>query len=215
MLRHAGGRQAAARAAFVTTYDLPADVRRRFGEDQPEVDAAGRVAVEAAARQWFRLLARDPGGNWALPSTAVSDLWEAMTRRRADYAAFCAGAFGRPLQHAPPPAGEGEAAGGLEGLARTLVAASKDEPYAPDGVPLLFRVDAATGVLNGRRYLATCGGGAECYPVPGLLCLRHLSGRARPERRTYDPRRDKPYFEQGAGPDRHPREQPGWPGGGG
>jgi hypothetical protein len=56
---------------------------------------------------------------------------------------------------------------------RTLERADRDEPDAPNGLPWVFRVDAAVKILNGRRYLRQCGGGPECYPVPGLICLRH------------------------------------------
>jgi hypothetical protein len=73
-------------------------------------------------------------------------------------------------------------------LLLTLKSALRDEPDPPNGLPWLFRVDAKTQILNARRYIATCGGGPECYAVAGSVCLRHLAGSERPLR---DPDRVK------------------------
>ena len=61
-----------------------------------------------------------------------------------------------------------------------------------------FRVDAQVQILNARRYLATCGGGPECYSVAGSVCLSHIAGFRPSLRRTYDPRRDKPAARPGS-----------------
>jgi hypothetical protein len=59
-----------------------------------------------------------------------------------------------------------------------LKLARKDE-RTNDGLPLLFRVDAETGVPGGLRYLEDCGGGRQCYPAEGLTCLGHLGSKRR------------------------------------
>jgi len=58
-------------------------------------------------------------------------------------------------------------------LARTLDRARANDD-AP--IPLLFGIDEAVGIVGGRRYLAACGGGTQCHPVPGRWCLEHLTG---------------------------------------
>jgi hypothetical protein len=148
--------------------------------------------IEAAARQWFRLLARERKGGFALPSRAVSDWWLAFVHAEEAYRHFCEEALGEFVSHRPPPSGPGEGVADGPGLLRTWEAARRDEPDAPQSLPWLFRVDAKVQILNARRYLATCGGGPECYSVAGSVCLNHLAGFGPSLRRTYDPRRDKP-----------------------
>jgi hypothetical protein len=165
-----------ARLAVVEGVAFPPEALERFVRAHPEVFPEDAGLVEAATRQWFRLHVTIPGESLALPSRAVGDLWLELTREEFAYDEFCRSAFGRRLPHHPPPTTAGEGVAGGPDLARTLAAARRDEPDAPDRVPSLFRVDSVVGVLNGRRYLPGCGGGAQCHPVGGMVCLLHLAG---------------------------------------
>jgi hypothetical protein len=172
---------------FVDAYEIPGDVLARFRSAHTEVDddATLRV-VSAAARQWFRLLAAAPAARLGLPSRAVADLWLESTRDGESYARFCSSAFGRVLPATPLTVPVGGCLPDGPDLVRTLRAARADEPAAPSGLPQLFRVDETVGIAGGRRYVASCGGGAECHRVPGRWCLTHLageSGRPPPHRR--------------------------------
>ena len=175
-----GRRGAVARAAAVDAHTIGEAVLDRFRVAHPEVAAEDVPLVVAATRQWFRVLGSRPGGEPAMPSRAVTGLWAAMVADDETWASFCAGALGdTPVHREPPDAGEDA---GAADLARTLAAARRDEPDAASGLPLLFRVDAAVGILNARRYLADCGGGGQCHPSPGVQCLVHLDGPGSPTR---------------------------------
>jgi len=176
----------------VERHAFPEAAVNRFRREHPEVHPEDTALVEAAARQWFRLLVPDPKAALALPSRAVSDFWLALLYAEDSYRLFCQDAFGGFVPHRPPPSGPGEDVADAPGLMRTLRLAAQDEPDAPNGLPSVFRVDNTIGVLNARRYLRDCGGGPECYPVAGAVCLRHLPGLETPLRRTYDPRKDRP-----------------------
>jgi hypothetical protein len=187
-----GAREKAVRVGVVDRYQFPEAVADRFRAEHPEVHPEDTALVEAAARQWFRLIAREPKGRFALPSRAVSEWWLAFLHAEDAYRQFCAEAVGDYVPHRPPPSGPGEGVSDGPGLARTLESARRDEPEAPNALPWLFRVDARLQILNARRYIADCGGGPECYSVAGSICLHHLAGSDRTLRHTYDPRRDKP-----------------------
>lgn len=177
MRRRGPARRAGERAAAVDAYEVPLDAVRRFRAVHPEVDDDTVLSlVTAATRQWFRLLARDPAGGCALPSKAVADLWLEVARDEEPYARFCAEAFDGPMPFTGVPVMTDGVLADAAGLARTAAAARAVEPDAVGGLPVLFRVDAQVGVRDGRRYLATCGGGAECHPLPGSTCVAHLAG---------------------------------------
>jgi hypothetical protein len=189
-----GGRETAARVSAVDRYQFPEAVAERFRHEHPEVHPEDTALIEAAARQWFRLIGREPRRALALPSRAVSDWWLAFLHAEDAYRQFCQDACGEFVPHRPPPSGPGEDVADGAGLVRTLKSARRDEPEAPNGLPWLFRVDAKVQILNARRYISGCGGGPECYSVAGSICLHHLAGFERPLRHTYDPSRDKPAF---------------------
>jgi hypothetical protein len=182
----------AARMGAVERYRFPEVAVDRFRREHPEVHAEDSALVEAAARQWFRLLVPEPKAALALPSRAVSDFWLALLYAEDSYRQFCQESFAGFVPHRPPPNGPGEDVADAPGLLRTLRLAAGDEPDAPNGLPWVFRVDQAIKVLNARRYLHDCGGGPECFPLAGAICLRHLTGVEKSLRRTHDPRRDKP-----------------------
>ena len=192
MWRSRSDRDAATRVAAVDGYRFPDAVADRFRAEHPELHPEDTALVEAAGRQWFRLIAREPKRRFALPSRAVSDWWLAFLHAEDAYRQFCEDAFGVFVPHRPPPSGPGEEVADGPGLVRTLESALNDEPEAPNGLPSLFRVDARLHILNARRYIASCGGGPECYSVAGSVCLHHLVGSEPSLRRTYDPRRDRP-----------------------
>jgi hypothetical protein len=178
-VRKFGARATAARVAVIDGYQFPEAVADRFRREHPELHPEETGLVEAAARQWFRLIAREPKRSLALPSRAVSDLWLAFLHAEGSYRHFCTEALGVFLPHLPPPSGPGEGVAGGPSLLRTLESALRDEPDPPQGLPWLFRVDGKTQILNARRYILTCGGGPECYPVAGSICLHHLAGSDR------------------------------------
>ena len=176
---HPGGRGTAARVAAIDGYRFPEAMVDRFRQDHPEMQPEDSSLVEAAARQWFRLTAREPRRRLALPSRAVSGVWLAFLHAEDAYRHFCDEAFGEFLPHKPPPSGPGEGVADAPGLLLTFESALRDEPDPPNGLPWLFRVDAKTQILNARRYIADCGGGRECYTVAGSVCLRRLAGTSR------------------------------------
>src|SRR4051812_44761189 len=108
MWRSSGGRQTAARVEVVDRHQFPDAVADRFRGEHPEVHPEDRALVEAAARQWFRLIAREPRRSFALPSRAVSDWWLAFLHAEDAYRQFCEDAIGRYVPHRPPPSGPGE-----------------------------------------------------------------------------------------------------------
>jgi hypothetical protein len=196
--RLGGGRDTAARVAAVDQYRFPDALAERFRHEHPEMHPEDTALVEAGARQWFRLLVREPKRGFALPSRAVSDWWLSFLHAEAAYEHFCRDALRGFVPYHPPPSGPGEGVADGPGLVRTLESARRDEPDPPQALPWLFRVDARVQILNARRYIAACGGGPECYSVPGSVCLHHLAGFEQPLRRTRDPRRDKPAARRGS-----------------
>src|SRR3954453_3191941 len=55
-----GGRETAARVSAVDRYQFPEAMAERFRHEHPEVHPEDTALIEAAARQWFRLIAREP-----------------------------------------------------------------------------------------------------------------------------------------------------------
>ncbi len=164
--------------AFVTAYRLPALVRQRFAFRHESLRTDQIDLVEAAARQWYRLVARHPHARLALPSTVVAQLVDVFTIQAAEYAAFCAASFGKLPR---PAAGHGA-------LRRTFRLAQADEGSVAPNLPLVFRVDRELMITAGRRYLVACGGGRTiCHELPGVTCLQHLRG-VRRSKLPYDTR---------------------------
>jgi hypothetical protein len=155
--------------ATVDEFQFPAGGRHLLGIQHPHLGTDDIVVIEAATRQWFRLVARDRRATLSMPSVVVGDLWRELTLHGRDYAVFCDAAFGRLVPHRPGP-------GSTAALLATLGHARRDEGCGPADLPLLFRVDQSLGIRDGRRYLADCGGRGECFPAPGRICLQHLAG---------------------------------------
>ena len=184
--RSPGTRRVARRVAAVNAYEFSTSMRRRLRLKHPDLGLPSITLIEAATRQWFRLLARRPKARLSMPSRAVDDLWHEMLLHTRDYAAFCDAAIGRFLHHEPesamPP--QQARANQSEGLLATLILARADENCPPDTLPLLFRVDQELGLDGARRYIIDCHGGrSQCYdnPNPHLVCLAHLARSGRPQ----------------------------------
>jgi hypothetical protein len=160
------------RAAAVDAFVFPDNVRQVFA-GRRDLDADGLRTVEAATRQWLRLLARHPRTELSVPSVVVDELWRDLATDTDAYPALCRAAFGRLVE---PP---GPAARHAHALLRTLRRARDDERCGPQAVPLLFRVDQELAVPGGRRYLTDCGGRGECHELRGVVCLEHLAGPGR------------------------------------
>jgi len=176
-----GGRGTARRIEAVDGFQFPVGVRQRLEYLHADLSADHTRTVEAAARQWFRLIARDPKARLSVPSVVVDDLWHELVLHTRDYATFCDLAFGHLLPHEPQTATRPDAADANRNtrLRATLNLARRDESCGPGDLPLLFRVDHDLRIAGGNRYLADCGGRGECFEAPGMVCLRHLAGHGR------------------------------------
>ena len=162
------------RVATVNEFSFPSGVRQRFGFAFPSMTSDGVATVEAATRQWFRLTARQPRARLTMPSVAVDAMWHELTLHTGEYEQLCRQAFGRPLHHIPASSVDPAAAG--PGLRTAYQLACTDESTVKPALPLLFRVDAELAVAGGHRYLADCGGRAQCYDVQPIRCLQHIAG---------------------------------------
>ncbi|MEU5935713.1 hypothetical protein [Micromonospora sp. NPDC047187] len=175
---------------------FPASGRQHLRNRYPHLSDDDLVLVETATRQWFRIIARQPGAKLSMPSVVVDDLWQEMTLHARDYATFCDAAFGRSTHHRPTSATSSDRTDANRGplLLATLGHGRRDEGCGPTGLPLLFRVDQELHIHDGNRYLADCGGRGECFPVSGRVCLQHLAG---PGRRPKPPgiRGDLPFLD--------------------
>ncbi|MEU4530672.1 hypothetical protein AB0F49_20805 [Micromonospora ureilytica] len=184
------------RLRAVSELRFPASGRHHLRNRYPHLSDDDIALVETAARQWFRIIARQPGAKLSMPSVVVNDLWQELTLHERDYATFCDAAFGRPPHHQPRSAPGGDAADDNRRplLLTTLSYGRRDEGCGPNGLPLLFRVDQELQIHDGNRYLADCGGRGECFPVSGRVCLQHLAG---PGKRSKPPgiRGDLPFLD--------------------
>ncbi len=101
-----GTYRTARRVRAVDAYEFPSSVRQRLRRMHPCLDTEGAALVEAATRQWFRILARRPIDRLRLsmPSTLADDMWHEFLLHIRDYAVFCDTAFGRFLHHVPESA---------------------------------------------------------------------------------------------------------------
>jgi hypothetical protein len=160
-------RQSGRRVSAVDAYEFPSGVRQRFALRHGELSGDAVRAVEAAARQWFRLAARHPKARLAMPSVIVDEFCREFQLHAREYADFCVSALGRPAMPAESRPGE---------LAATFRFAREDEPRVAGLLPALFRVDREVAVAGGRHYLADCGGRGVCYELKGTVCLQHLGG---------------------------------------
>ncbi|MET8146878.1 glycine-rich domain-containing protein [Actinoplanes sp. NPDC049668] len=174
-------RRAEQRVAAVDAYQFPSSVRHRLATGYQDLSADDIHTVEAGARQWFRLAARNPRARLSMPSVVVDDLWHELVLHTRDYAAFCDVAFGRFLHHVPESAmsADGAAANQSTALRDTFRMAQQDEGCEPAQLPLLFRIDRDLAVPGGRHYLADCGGRGVCHELKGTTCLQHLGGLGR------------------------------------
>ncbi len=164
-------RRAAPQVATINAYEFPPSVRQRLHRKYPDLGTDSTELIEAATRQWFRILARHPKTRLSMPSLVVDDMWHELLLHTRDYAAFCDAAFGRFLHHEPESAmtPDQAATNRSNRLLKTLRFAYQDENCWPE-LPLLFRVDHAVGHKDARRYIADCGARGHCYSsTPDLV----------------------------------------------
>jgi hypothetical protein len=168
------------RIAIVNDLQFPVSGRQHLANRHPHLSGDDIRLVEAATRQWFRLVAGRRGPKLSMPSVAADDLWQEFALHARDYAAFCDAAFGREPRPQPGAAVSTAATDtDLTRLRITLDDARQDEGCLPPALPLLFRLDQSLRIQRGNYYLADCGGRGECFEVTGLICLQHLTGPGR------------------------------------
>jgi hypothetical protein len=97
-------RGSARRIAFINAYEFPGSVRQRFAHRHSGLTDDDVTIVEAATRQWFRLIAGYSRTRPSMPSVVADDLWQQMLLDTREYAAFCESALGRLLPHLPESA---------------------------------------------------------------------------------------------------------------
>jgi hypothetical protein len=171
-------RRTAEQVVAINAYPFPSSVRQRFHRTHPDLGNDSTELIEAATRQWFRILARHPKTRLSMPSPIVDELWHELLLHTRDYTSFCNAAFGRYLHHEPESAMSPDhaAASHSQHLLTTLRLAHRDENCWPE-LPLLFRVDHAVAGTGARRYIADCGGRGYCSATTlDLVCLHHLAG---------------------------------------
>jgi hypothetical protein len=139
---------------------FPAGGRQRLRLLHPQFSDDDLSLVEAATRQWSRLVARCPIDKLSMPSVIVDRHWREFVLH---------------TEPEPKPATTSRAASATV-LLSTLGLAQRDEGCRPTCLPLLFRVDEELRVHGGNRYLIDCGGRGECFEARGMTCLRHLAG---------------------------------------
>jgi hypothetical protein len=145
------------RRAPATDLQFPSSLRQYFAVHHPELSADALTAVEAGARQWFRLRLRHPRARLTMPSVIVGDFTRGAVRYDPGHAGL-----------------EPEAVADRSRLGETFRVARQDEKG--DALPLLFRVDRELSISGGWNYLADCGGRGVCYELKDTICLQHLRG---------------------------------------
>jgi len=167
------------RLAAVDSYRFPTGVRRRFAFSHPHLSDEHIDTVEAATRQWFRLIARRPRAKLVMPSTVAGDYWREFCLHTREYSEFCGQAAGHLVQDQPAKDKGAQ-------LYATLLLAQQDEQLESHRLPLLFRVDRELAISGARRYLADCGGYDRCYEESDVICLRHVAGVQKRRRGTWN-----------------------------
>ena len=69
-------RGSARRIAFTNAYEFPGSVRQRFAHGHSGFTGDDVLIVEAATRQWFRLVAGYPRARLSMPSVLADELWQ-------------------------------------------------------------------------------------------------------------------------------------------
>jgi hypothetical protein len=163
--------------AAIDDLRFPAGARQRLTNRHPHLGDDDIQLVEAATRQWFRLIARHRRWKLSMPSVAAGDLWQELALHTRDYAAFCDAAFaGVPRRRPGAPISPAAPDTDRTYLRPTLEHARLDEGCHTPALPLLFRLDESLRIQHGNYYLADCGGRGECFEAAGLICLQHLAG---------------------------------------
>jgi len=101
------------------------DIRAAYRRIDPGVDDDQLAHLTGAVRQWCRIVVRHPRAPLAVPSSAASEVWQALGGLSTD-------------------ATDGAA------IQATYLLACADEGAAPPHLPLLFRIDWVLDRLDGR-----------------------------------------------------------------
>jgi hypothetical protein len=151
------------REAFIREYPLPQGLFEQLRKKRPGLDLKQCQLVAHALRQFFLAHLKSGRRYVSMPSQVADDLWHEFILFTRHYEAFCQGAFGRFLHHAPAvTVGSSERA--AAGLRRTWWQACLEEhinPRSPTRMPLLFALDAKLGAADGFAYSLDCKNGVR------------------------------------------------------
>ena len=161
--------------AAIRAYVFPAPVQQKFAAaraalDSPGLDAAARLQVFEALRDYFVICVRARGRAVAMPSQAADDAWHVFILHTRHYADFCRSALGRFLHHTPVEAmpSPTTASAGIRRAWRLCCELEGIDPHQPARLPRLFALDAALGIAGGFRY------SLHCTPGAGDYCASHI-----------------------------------------
>jgi hypothetical protein len=149
------------REAFIREFTLPQGLFEQLRKKRPGLDLKQCQLVAHALRQFFLAHLKSGRRYVSMPSQVADDLWHEFILFTRHYEAFCRGAFGKFLHHAPAVtvASSERAAAGLR---RTWWQTCREErinPRSPTRMPLLFALDAKLGVADGFVYALDCKNG--------------------------------------------------------
>lgn len=140
------GRRQRVRQEYIAQYTFRSALEDRFAMEHPSLDEGERALVFEGLRKWFQVCRLAGDGFVAMPSAAVDDAWHEFILFTRDYDAFCQRAFGRFLHHTPTVglgvdnARDVMRDGYVLSWHRACDVEGRD-PYAADGLPLLFGLD--------------------------------------------------------------------------
>ncbi|XZG70517.1 glycine-rich domain-containing protein [Chitinibacteraceae bacterium HSL-7] len=132
------------RCRFIDDYIFPEQVLARCQKESGYSEKALHTA-SLALQQFYRMHARSPKKEFAMPSKAADALWHTHILFTREYRAFCKKAFGRYLDHQPYRAHQQTDAP----LRNSWYAACLDEalhPFIGPHVPRLFATDGDLGI---------------------------------------------------------------------
>lgn len=165
-------------------YRLPGSVGADLLSRYEELSQTDIGTAKVGLRQWLRLHTAT-SRLLGMPSRGVDLLWHEFILDTTEYSRFCRQAYGRLLHHYPTSemAARGDPAND-EALALTFGMACRDEGMpvkSPPHLPVLFSVDSDLNLLDGQRWVLSCGGEATCRASESKRCARHLLLRLIPD----------------------------------
>ncbi len=146
------------REAFIREYILLKGLYDNLLKRRPELTHKDCALISRGSRQFFLAFTKSGGRYVSMPSQLADDLWHEFILYTRHYEVFCKRAFGQFLHHTPAVVQASDQTTN-EGLRRTWSHACKEEnvnPKHPSRLPLLFAMDAKSGVKDGFRYTPDC-----------------------------------------------------------